>query len=61
MEHLVLPGDPVPYDVFLCPGHAPYVKRALGSAAGGDVRVAAGDYGGERARVRVWKGEPAGS
>jgi hypothetical protein len=58
VEHFVIPGDPVPHDIFLCPGHAPYVKEALGSAARGDVRVNAGEYGGERARVWVWKGNP---
>ena len=55
VEYVVVPGDPVPRDVFLCPGHAPYVRRALSESNRGDVRVAAGDYGGERTRVWVWK------
>jgi hypothetical protein len=61
VEHVVIPGDPIPHDLFLCPGHAPYVKRALGNAANGSVRVAAGEHGGDRTRVWVWKAEPAES
>jgi hypothetical protein len=56
-EYVVIAGDPVPHDIFLCPGHAPYVRRAMSDASNGDIRVAAGDYGGERARVWVWKGQ----
>jgi hypothetical protein len=59
VEHVVIPGDPVPHDLFLCPGHAPYVRRAMADKASGDVRVTAGEYGGERTRVWVWKSRPA--
>jgi len=54
-DYLAVPGDTVPHDVFLCPGHAPYVRRALTESGRGDIRVNAGDYGGERTRVWVWK------
>lgn len=58
VEHVVIPAEPIPHDLFLCPGHSPYVKGALGDPTGGEVRVAAADQGGERTRVWVWKGRP---
>jgi hypothetical protein len=58
VEYLLIPGDPIPHDMFLCRGHAPYVKKALAEGSAGGVRVSAGDYGGERARVWVWRGQP---
>lgn len=61
VEHVVIPAQPIPLDIFLCPGHAPYVRRALGEGGDGDLRVSAGDYGGERPRVWVWKGQSTGS
>jgi hypothetical protein len=56
VEHVVIPGDPIPHDLFFCPGHGPYVKRALGDASVGDVRVAPVERAGER--TRVWVARP---
>ena len=57
-RHVVVPTDPVAADVFLCPMHEPYVRRAMGDPQKGQVVVLHADPGGRR-RVTVSTGPPA--
>jgi hypothetical protein len=52
-RHVVVPTDPIPTDVFLCPSHDPYIRTAIDSQPT-LVRVQAAE-GGDRARVWVWR------
>ena len=51
--YMVVPADPVSADMFLCPNHAPYVRRAIDDAQVGQVVVVDAEPG-DRRRVTVW-------
>jgi hypothetical protein len=52
-EHVVVPDAAVPHDVFLCPGHAPYVRRALHASNQERLALVVDQVPGSRLRVVV--------
>ena len=57
-RHVVVPADPLAADVFLCPMHEPYVRRAIGDSSLGQIVLLEPEPGSRR-RVTVWT-QPTG-
>ena len=59
-EHVVVPDAALPRDVFLCPGHAPYARRALHASNRERLALVVDHVPGGRLRVAVrQRGESA--